>query len=73
VIVIAAGIYMFRQAFPTTESFGEATTCAGLRVGITVIEAGLSGSDMSPEERATAQTMLREARAEFEKSCGPLR
>jgi len=73
VIVVAVGVFMFRQAFPTTESFGQATGCAGLRVAITVIEAGMSGSDMSAEERAAAQQMLREARAEFEKSCGPLR
>lgn len=73
VIVAAAGIFMFRQAFPTSESFGQATGCAGLRVAITVIEAGMQGSDMSAEERAQAQAMLREARTEFEKNCGPLR
>jgi hypothetical protein len=42
-------------------------------VAITVIEAGLSSSDMSADERAAAQQMLQEARTEFESNCGSLR
>lgn len=73
VVVGAVGVFMFRQAFPTSESFGEATMCAGLRIGITVIEAGLTDSEMSADERAAAQQMLREARTEFENNCGAQR
>ena len=72
-VVFVAGVFMFRRAFPTAESFGEASTCAALRIVVTVLETGINQADMSAAERAEAQQMLREMRAEFERECAPTR
>ncbi|MCC6177024.1 MAG: hypothetical protein IT305_17070 [Chloroflexi bacterium] len=72
VVVFAVGVFLFRQAFPTAESFGDATQCAAIRIAITGAETVIDRTEMTPRERADAQQALREMRAEFERSCGTL-
>lgn len=69
VIVVALGVFMFRQAFPTADSFGEAVTCATLRVVISVTETNIDQPNMTPAERREAQQALQTAKDEFAKSC----
>jgi hypothetical protein len=71
-VVFVAGVMLFRSAFPTAESFGEATQCAALRVVITGAETMIDSAEMSPAERREAQQALRELRTEFERECGAL-
>lgn len=71
-VVFVAGVFMFRSAFPTAESFGEATTCAALRVVIVGFETMVESGEMSAAERREADQALKEIRAEYEAECGAL-
>ncbi|MGE3269182.1 MAG: hypothetical protein AB7P40_10570 [Chloroflexota bacterium] len=71
VIVFAAGVFMFRRAFPSAESFGEASACTAMRAVISIMEIGLNQGDMSSSERSDAEQVLRELRSEFDRNCSP--
>ena len=73
VVAAAVGVYVVRQMFPTTDSVQQAATCGILRVVVNNAESAIEQTDSTPAEKAEMQQGVREARAEFERQCGPLR
>lgn len=71
VVMMVAGYFLFKRAFPTTESFNEAASCSGLRIGLLLAESTVERGDLTPDEKAQAQKQLQTVRAEFERRCGP--
>lgn len=69
---VAAGIYVVRQMFPTTESAQEAAGCAIMRVIVTGAETAVEQSDATPAEKEQVRREFEQLRREFEQQCGPL-
>jgi hypothetical protein len=72
-LAVAAGVYVVRQMFPTTESVQEAGTCAIMRFVVNNAERGIEQSDSTAAEKAEMRRGVEELRREFEQQCGPLR
>jgi len=68
-IVLAVVFYLFRQAFPTNESFGEAAECAMLRVVILGAETTLEQSEGTAAEKEQLRRQVRSMREEFDRKC----
>jgi hypothetical protein len=73
VVAVAAGAYMVRQMFPTTESVQEAAGCAVMRVFANNLESMLADADLSEDEKAGMRREFEQVRRQFEEQCGPLR
>jgi hypothetical protein len=73
VIAVAAGAYVVRQMFPTTDSVQEAATCTIMRVIVNNAETVIEQADATSAEKADMRRGIQELRAEFERECGPLR
>jgi hypothetical protein len=72
-VAVAAGIYVVRQMFPTTESVQEAAGCVMMRLFERNLETILAESDLTEAEKEGMRRELEQLRREFEGQCGPLR
>ena len=72
VVAVAAGIYVVRQMYPTTESVREAAGCVVMRVFVNNVESALGQSDLTEAEKEGMRRELEQLRREFESQCGPL-
>jgi hypothetical protein len=70
-VLVAAVVYLVQQAFPTTESFEQAATCAGLRIVVNNAETAIDQADLGPAERADLRRAIEELRAEYDRQCAP--
>jgi hypothetical protein len=73
VVAVAAGAYVVRQMFPTTDSVQEAATCTIMRVIVNNAETVIEQADATSAEKADMRRGIQELRAEFQRECGPLR
>jgi hypothetical protein len=73
VVVVAAGYFMLRQTFPTTDSVGDAATCAILRVAVNNAETAIQQSNVSAADKAQLQRDFQQLRAQYEQKCAPPR
>src|SRR5688572_28191548 len=71
VVAIAAGIYVLRQMYPTTDSVQEAAGCAVMRTFVDNLERLLEQSDMTEAEKEGMRREFQQQRRAFEEQCGP--
>jgi hypothetical protein len=71
VIVVAAGVYMVRQAFPTATSTQDLVTCVGLRVLVNNEELILERGNATPEQKAEIRRGFEELRTKYQRECVP--
>lgn len=72
VVAIAAGIYVLRQMYPTTDSVQEAAGCVVMRTFVNNLETLLEQSDLTEAEKEGMRRELQQQRRAFEEQCGPL-
>lgn len=72
VVAIAAGLYVVRQMYPTTDSVQGAVGCAVMRTFLNNLETLLAQSDLTEAEKEEMRRELRQQRRAFEEQCGPL-
>jgi len=73
VIVVAAGVYFTRQAFPNATTTQGLVTCVGLRMLVNNEELILERGNAPPAQKAEIRRGFQELRAKYERECAPAR
>jgi hypothetical protein len=71
VVVVAGGVYMVRQAFPTATSTQDLITCVGLRFLVNNEDLVIERSTGTPDQKAEARRAFEELRTKYQRECVP--
>jgi hypothetical protein len=73
VIVVAASVYMMRQAFPYATTTQGLLTCAGVRLLVNNEELILERGNATPAQKAEIRRGFQDLRARYARECAPAR
>ena len=71
VVVVAATVYMMREAFPKAATTRGLVTCAGLRILVNNEELVFERGNATPAQKAEIHRGFQELRARYGRECAP--
>jgi hypothetical protein len=72
-VVVAAGVYLMRQAFPRATTTQGLITCAGLRILVNNEELIVERGNATATQKAEIRRGFQELRARYDRECAPAR